>query len=147
MKYFCAYDPNTFIVKDRYGGSCIEAGRSVDLIHVEVPPPFDFRSVMVKPDGTLGSDPNLVEIFRNFDLKQIRVQRNKMLTLCDFVQNQDYPMDPQLRSEWYAFRQALRDLPNDVTDPQNPVWPTPPSKPQIDFFPKPKNMPIPPTTP
>lgn len=33
--------------------------------------------------------------------------------------------------EWEAFRQALRDLPENTADPRAPDWPTPPAAPVI----------------
>lgn len=55
------------------------------------------------------------------DLKSLR---NDMLARTDWTQVADAPVD---HAAWAAYRQALRDLPANTTDPRNPVWP---SKPQ-----------------
>jgi len=39
----------------------------------------------------------------------------------------DYPhATEEVKQAWLDYRQALRDLPGNTTDPENPVWPTPP---------------------
>jgi len=53
-----------------------------------------------------------------------RSVRNSLLVASDWTQVADAPVD---NLEWAGYRQALRDLPANTTDPTNPVWPTPPS--------------------
>lgn len=53
----------------------------------------------------------------------LRAQRNRMLSSCDWTQVPDAPVD---QAAWAAYRQALRDVPSNTTDPANPVWPLPP---------------------
>ena len=55
---------------------------------------------------------------------EMRRQRNLFLADSDWTQVADAPVD---NLEWAGYRQALRDLPANTTDPSNPVWPTPPS--------------------
>ena len=52
----------------------------------------------------------------------IRNKRNELLAETDWMANSDVTMS----EEWKTYRQALRDLPS-TTDPDNPVYPTPPS--------------------
>lgn len=54
----------------------------------------------------------------------LRKERNKILALSDWTQVADAPVD---QAAWAAYRQALRDLPANTTDPANPVWPSKPS--------------------
>lgn len=54
----------------------------------------------------------------------LRRQRDALLAACDWTQMPDNP-DP-LKSQWATYRQALRDLPANTTDPANPAWPTQP---------------------
>lgn len=65
----------------------------------------------------------------------LRNERNKKLTETDYLAMSDYPhINDTLKQEWLLYRQALRDLPSNVT-PQldengeliNVTWPTPPS--------------------
>ena len=54
----------------------------------------------------------------------LRSDRNRLLAECDWTVLADTPTST---AAWKAYRQALRDLPANTTDPFNPVWPTPPS--------------------
>lgn len=51
-----------------------------------------------------------------------RAERNRLLAACDWTQVADAPVD---RDAWAAYRQALRDLPNDQNWP-NVEFPNPP---------------------
>ena len=55
---------------------------------------------------------------------RLRQGRNARLVASDWTQVPDAPVDA---AAWAVYRQALRDLPANTTDPRNPVWPTPPS--------------------
>lgn len=57
--------------------------------------------------------------------KYLREQRNQRLTACDWTQLQDVELNN--KAEWLAYRQALRNLPNNTVDPTNPNWPMEPS--------------------
>lgn len=54
----------------------------------------------------------------------LRAQRNRLLSSCDWTQVPDAPVD---QSAWAAYRQVLRDLPDNTVDPFNPVWPQQPA--------------------
>lgn len=56
-------------------------------------------------------------------LKYLRTRRNQLLAETDFYANSDVTMSDAMRT----YRQALRDLPANTTDPSNPSWPTKPS--------------------
>lgn len=53
-----------------------------------------------------------------------RQDRNHRLKSCDWTQVSDAPVD---QAAWATYRQALRDLPSQVTDPTDVTWPTAPS--------------------
>jgi len=58
----------------------------------------------------------------------LRRTRNELLRKTDHLAFPDYPhLSDQVRADWMAYRQALRDLPANTTDPENPTWPTQPS--------------------
>lgn len=57
----------------------------------------------------------------------LRAQRDALLRACDWVTCADVPMDAAKKAEWVTYRQALRDMPATTTDPENPIWPTPPA--------------------
>lgn len=56
----------------------------------------------------------------------LRMERNVKLSNSDWTINNDSPLSQEKIEEWKVYRQALRDLPANTTDPENPVWPTPP---------------------
>jgi hypothetical protein len=56
-------------------------------------------------------------------LEQLRLWRNNELTATDWTQLQDAPVD---QTAWAEYRQALRDLPDNV-DLDNPTIPLRPS--------------------
>ena len=54
--------------------------------------------------------------------KNLRYRRDKKISESDWMANSDVTMS----DAWRTYRQALRDLPANTTDPANPVWPTKP---------------------
>ena len=54
----------------------------------------------------------------------LRAQRDRLLAESDWTVLADSPTPT---AAWKTYRQALRDLPDNTTDPFNVVWPTPPS--------------------
>ena len=54
---------------------------------------------------------------------RLRYKRDNKLAESDWMANSDVTMS----DAWRTYRQALRDLPANTTDPNNPVWPTEPS--------------------
>ena len=60
-------------------------------------------------------------------MDDIRKTRNELLDKTDRYTTIDYPHPTEeAKQAWLDYRQALRDLPSNTTDPSNPVWPTPP---------------------
>jgi hypothetical protein len=57
----------------------------------------------------------------------LRSSRDSRLTSSDWTQAADSPLSDAKKAEWATYRQQLRDLPANTTDPANPTWPTPPS--------------------
>lgn len=57
----------------------------------------------------------------------LRAQRDALLVTSDWTQLLDTPLTDTQRQEWAVYRQALRDLPANTTDPLNPSWPEEPA--------------------
>ena len=55
--------------------------------------------------------------------KQLRAERDRRLAETDWW----VLPDRTATTEQLAYRQALRDLPANTSDPANPIWPTKPS--------------------
>lgn len=57
-------------------------------------------------------------------MDELRSQRDLLLKSSDWTQVSDAPVD---QAAWATYRQQLRDLPENTTDPASPIWPTAPS--------------------
>ena len=57
-------------------------------------------------------------------MKLIREKRDRLLAETDWMVLSD---TTEISDDWKNYRQALRDLPANTSDPTNPTWPTKPS--------------------
>jgi Phage tail assembly chaperone protein len=60
---------------------------------------------------------------------QIRSKRKRLLDNSDWTQAADSPLSDAKKAEWAAYRQALRDLPDEqgsASTGAEVIWPTPP---------------------
>lgn len=55
---------------------------------------------------------------------EIRFERNSKLTATDWTQVSDAPTS--IKNKWIAYRQALRDVPQQAGFPTNVQWPVEP---------------------
>jgi hypothetical protein len=58
-------------------------------------------------------------------LTAIRIRRNELLSACDWTQLGDVALTTEQKAGWKAYRQALRDFPNNC-NPESPIWPQQP---------------------
>ena len=58
---------------------------------------------------------------------KLRNERDDLLLFSDFTQLADTGLTDSKKAEWVTYRQSLRDLPTNTSDPANPTWPTKPS--------------------
>ena len=91
-----------------------------------------FESLEVPSDYTKPSfeafESKLQELINNQPLQFLRTERDTLLNQTDKYVVADFPhTTPEKKQEWLDYRQALRDLPANTTDPSMPVWPTPPT--------------------
>jgi hypothetical protein len=63
------------------------------------------------------------EIPNEYYFERLRLWRNAQLKASDWTQVEDAPID---KAAWATYRQALRDLPSQSTDPAKLVFPTAP---------------------
>ena len=59
---------------------------------------------------------------------QVRKKRDELMDASDFRVTVDYPATDEERDEWIAYRQALRDVPEQSGFPQTIYWPKPPTR-------------------
>lgn len=58
---------------------------------------------------------------------QVRQERNRLLADCDWAVLTDSPLTTARKTEWKAYRTALRNLPSADGFPHTMSWPTQPS--------------------
>lgn len=65
---------------------------------------------------------------------ELRSLRDNRLFICDWTQLPNAPLTEQQKQAWEVYRQELRNLPENITDPKplvldenHPSWPAPPS--------------------
>ena len=100
-------------------------------IRLEVPEGLAWDTVKGVQDGeevTLQADPQKVEAKIQQAWTALRAQRNSLLVASDYTQLQDAHLSAEKKSAWADYRQALRDLPENATDPTNVTWPVSPSQ-------------------
>jgi hypothetical protein len=59
--------------------------------------------------------------------REVRRNRDKLIKLTDYTQMGDSPLPTEKKSEFAVYRQALRDIPQNVGDPDDVVWPEKPT--------------------
>lgn len=69
--------------------------------------------------------------------QRIRDKRDLLLKESDWTMISDAPSSLNYR-EWEKYRQALRDLPNDFSDPKQAIWPESPEGKSDDEFDEPR---------
>lgn len=82
----------------------------------------DDNPLSVTLDQTAISN-KVAELENNKEWSTLRSKRNQLLAETDYLALSDVT----LSTEMAEYRQALRDLPANTTDPLNPSWPTKPS--------------------
>ena len=61
-------------------------------------------------------------------LNELRAERDTILSQTDKYATIDFPHGSEAAKQaWLDYRRALRDLPANTVDPENPVWPETPT--------------------
>lgn len=84
----------------------------------------DIASLVSK--GVL-SESKAKDIFTSSKLDVIRTDRDNLLLETDWTQIPDAPLTAEKKAEYAAYRQALRDITNNLDDPDNVTWPQKPA--------------------
>ena len=83
--------------------------------NIEKPPKEEFEA-------------KLQELIDAQPLKKLRAERDALLSQTDKYATIDFPHGSEAAKQaWLDYRQTLRDLPANTTDPENPVWPEAPT--------------------
>jgi hypothetical protein len=102
------------------------SGEWGNMNHVPVPETMDWTNVSWN-GSELVEDPAKVQVKLEAAWSAFRAERNRRLAASDWTQITDSPLNPEFKATWSVYRQYLRDLPDNITDPVNVVWPAPPS--------------------
>jgi len=94
--------------------------------HIEVPAELDHEVVKVDEDGEVVVDEVLVEAKVERQWIALRAARDARLIAADHTQLADSPLSSEVKAAWAAYRQELRDLPENTEDPASPAWPEQP---------------------
>lgn len=83
---------------------------------------FDANGNPITIDQAL-VDAAAAEIEVEVQWKELRHERNRLIAETDYLALSDATLSEDMRT----YRQALRDLPDNTSDPANPTWPVKPS--------------------
>lgn len=75
------------------------------------------RYNMPLPDG---------ELTISLEWNEVRIARDALIEATDWTQVTDCPLSDEKKTEFLAYRQALRDIPQNYSDPDAVVWPEKP---------------------
>ena len=130
MKYYTIYNEGGEIV--RFGQtkandlSSIQLADGMQIIELQSPQDAHLYKVL-NGEIVRKSDAEIADTNLPKDLAIFRDGRDELLKASDWTQAVDSPLSDAKKAEWATYRQQLRDLPANTTDPANPTWPTPPS--------------------
>ena len=118
---YTKYDADTGTIIGTFSGSAEDAALNQPCIEGS----WDTNAYRVV-DGV--ATPKSAAEIEEFEVgrawSDLRNGRNFLLQGCDWTQVPDAPVDA---TAWAVYRQQLRDLPANTTDPRTVEWPVPPS--------------------
>ena len=114
----------------RFGG---DWGSPQVTAHLEVPEGLDPQCIVaIRSDSgdeiTLQTDPSKVQAKIQQAWTALRTERNRLLQQSDWTALSDAHLSQDKKDAWFAYRQSLRDLPENATDPTQVTWPVSPSQ-------------------
>ena len=87
----------------------------------------DYASLIMHDDGPKPTkktlDDKWAQVQHDVKWDAVRAERDRRLVACDWTQVADAPVD---QVAWAAYRQQLRDIPQDYNDADLVVWPEKP---------------------
>ena len=86
--------------------------------------PDDVTDEWTFSDGTFTAPDTSIN---SQDWAKLRSSRDVFLARSDWSQCIDSPLSSSKKTEWQTYRQLLRDLPANTSDPRSPAWPEKPN--------------------
>lgn len=128
MINYVIYDTSGHIIRC---GTCpdeVSQVQSENEFQLNVDWPSDIENYVIS-NGQLTRKPEseILAYQNSKSLDDLRALRAVKLKSSDWTQAADSPLSDAKKAEWATYRQQLRDLPANTSDPANPTWPTPPS--------------------
>ena len=118
------FEDNDWIIKPDFRGQIVYKKSDLsEIIIQEIGEiPLDMlESLPVKPNEFSAWDGSGYV----FDMNLVRTKRNQLLQESDFTQIPDCPLTAEKKEAYRVYRQALRDLPENI-DISNPLFPDKP---------------------
>jgi hypothetical protein len=126
---FARVDPETLSVTLMYNTNGGPKWAEGDL---ECEVPFDVLADQAVKDSegnvTLEADPLKVQAKLAAAWTALRTERNRRLAATDWTQLLDTHLSQDAKASWSSYRQELRDLPDELTDPLTVEWPLDPTQ-------------------
>lgn len=72
------------------------------------------------------SEPQIEALIKDSKWPEIREKRNLLLKQSDWTQLLDSNLEQNKKNKWKTYREALRNIPQDNSDPENISWPEEP---------------------
>lgn len=128
MINYVIYDTSGHIIRC---GTCpddVSQVQNENEFQLNVDWPSDIENYVIS-NGQLTRKPEseILAYQNSKSLDDLRALRAVKLKSSDWTQAADSPLSDAKKAEWATYRQQLRDLPANTSDPANPTWPTPPS--------------------
>lgn len=107
----------------------LEVEMLVDSLKYAVPNKCYFRNGIFKPleefENIFEDEEKYADLVKDKWI-EVRILRNSFLSESDWTQTLDAPISSEKQSEWAAYRNILRDLPENTASPYLVDWPTKP---------------------
>lgn len=121
---YTKYDADTGVIEYTFGGK----GGDLECNQPYIEGEYSGNEYVVVDGEAVRKPESEIKSFQDSRLLVgIINMRNGLLSESDYTQGTDAPLTVEQKAEWATYRQALRDLPENIEDPANPVWPIPPS--------------------
>ena len=120
-----------FNIAETLDGQLRTAG--IDVISVSIGDIADKSTWKIQPTDLQSASQSTIDAFdipaeeTAWQWYAVRTSRDLLLYSCDWVMLTGAPLDASEVTAWATYRQDLRDVPDDQSDPYNILWPTPPS--------------------
>ena len=108
-------------------GACRHGGAWADFLTVPIPDGLEnkpLKAELVDDVWVISLD---VDTVTAQAWTALRTQRNQLLAQSDWTALSDAHLSQDKKDAWFTYRQALRDLPDEVTDPTHVDWPLDPT--------------------